>query len=92
MAEANLGFMYQEGRGVPQDDAEAAKWYRKAAERGNAHSQTNLGSMYQEGRGVSQHDAEAARTHNAFALDAQLARGPGDGRSRYSDQRGTQGF
>ncbi len=31
-AQYNLGLMYREGQGVSQDDAEAAKWYRKAAE------------------------------------------------------------
>ena len=46
--------MYDYGRGVPQDYAEAAKWYRRAAEQGNANSQYNLGVMYAEGQGVSQ--------------------------------------
>ncbi len=30
----NLGVMYDHGQGVPQDYAEAVKWYRLAAERG----------------------------------------------------------
>jgi TPR repeat protein len=29
-AQYALGFMYAEGRGMPQDDAEAVKWYRLA--------------------------------------------------------------
>jgi len=45
--------MYQYGNGVPQDDPEAAKLFRKAAELGNAPAQANLGFMYLEGRGVS---------------------------------------
>ena len=32
-AQANLGVMYVTGRGVPQDDAEAVRWYRLAATR-----------------------------------------------------------
>ena len=32
-AQFNLGFMYNNGRGVPQDDKTAVKWYRLAAER-----------------------------------------------------------
>ena len=36
-AQFNLGFMYANGEGVPQDDAEAVKWYRKAAEQGNGN-------------------------------------------------------
>ena len=53
-AQTNLGFMYEYGRGVPQDDAEAVKWYRLAAEQGDAHAQANLGIMYEYGRGVPQ--------------------------------------
>ena len=33
-AQYNLGVMYANGRGVPQDYAEAMKWYRLAAEQG----------------------------------------------------------
>ena len=35
-AQSALGIMYDLGEGVPEDDAEAVKWYRKAAEQGNA--------------------------------------------------------
>ncbi len=58
-AQYNLGFMYNHGEGVPQDDAEAVKWYRKAAEQGNAGAQNNLGFMYRKGQGMPQDDAEA---------------------------------
>jgi TPR repeat protein len=51
-AQANLGFMYQNGQGVQQDDKQAVVWYRKAADQGNARAQTNLGFMYEGGRGV----------------------------------------
>jgi len=44
--------MYQFGRGVFQDDAEAVKWYRLAAEQGDANAQFNLGGMYEDGEGV----------------------------------------
>jgi uncharacterized protein len=30
-AQYNLGLMYEDGRGVPQDHAEAVKWWGKAA-------------------------------------------------------------
>jgi hypothetical protein len=46
--------MYENGRGVAKNDAEAAKWYRKAAEQGNALGQENLRRMQQAGRGVVQ--------------------------------------
>ena len=52
LAQINLGLMYAEGEGVPENDAEAVRWYRKAAEQGNALAQSNLGLMYAEGEGV----------------------------------------
>jgi uncharacterized protein len=48
--------MYDAGRGVAEDDAEAVKWYRKAAEQGHAMAQSNLGVMYGNGQGVAQDD------------------------------------
>jgi TPR repeat protein len=35
-AQNNLGMMYADGRGVPQDYREAVKWYRLAADQGNS--------------------------------------------------------
>ena len=45
-AQYDLGVMYANGQGVPQDYAQAVAWYRKAADQGNAAAQTNLGVMY----------------------------------------------
>lgn len=39
------GRAYEKGQGVPQDDAQALAWYRKAAEQGHAKAQYNLGVM-----------------------------------------------
>ena len=61
LAQLNLGVMYENGRGVPEDDAEAVRWFRLAAEQGNAFSQSNLGVKYLNGEGVPQDDAEAVR-------------------------------
>ncbi len=58
-AQYNLGVMYRNGHGVPQDYAEAMGWWRKAAEQGNAGAQNNLGVMYRNGLGVPQDYAEA---------------------------------
>jgi TPR repeat protein len=44
-AQYNLGYMYQKGLGVPQDDKTAVKWYTLAAERGNANARTNLSNL-----------------------------------------------
>ena len=51
-AQAYLGFMYQYGRGVPQNYGLAIYWYRRAAEQGNAVGQHLLGLMYDKGFGV----------------------------------------
>ena len=46
--------MYGNGQGVPQSYAEALKWFRKAANQGDAAAQFNLGLMYRMGQGVPQ--------------------------------------
>ncbi len=59
--------MYRLGRGVAQSDTEAVKWYRKAAEQGDADGQVNLGWMYREGLGVAQSGAEAVKWYRKAA-------------------------
>ena len=44
-AQCNLGAMYANGQGVPQNFKEALVWYRKAADQGDAGAQFNLGVM-----------------------------------------------
>ena len=51
--------MYENGVGVPENDADAVKWYRLAAEQGNANAQSNLGVMYYNGEGVRQNNVRA---------------------------------
>jgi acyl carrier protein len=46
---------------------EAAKWYRKAAEQGDATAQCQLGSLYQEGMGVSKDYNEALKWYRKAA-------------------------
>lgn len=58
-AQSALGDIYRKGSLAPKDDAEAAKWYRRAAEQGDAHAQFNLGALAMAGRGVAQDDLEA---------------------------------
>ena len=60
-AQNDLGVRYANGDGVPQDDAEAVRWYRLAADQGLASGQSALGVMYSDGEGVPQDDAEAVR-------------------------------
>jgi S1-C subfamily serine protease len=60
LAQDHLAYLYDQGNGVPQDDAQTAFWLRKAAERGDAYAQYNLGLLYSEGQGVPQDDKLAA--------------------------------
>jgi TPR repeat protein len=55
-----IGEMYYYGLGVKEDYAEAAIWFRKAAEQGNPESQFVIGKMYYYGVGVKEDHAEAA--------------------------------
>ncbi|KGB92594.1 tetratricopeptide repeat protein [Burkholderia cepacia] len=52
---------------MTQSDTEAFKWYRLAAEQGDANAQNNLGLMYENGQGVRKDDAEAARWYRLAA-------------------------
>ena len=44
--------MYVNGQGVQQDYVEAVKWFRRAADQGNAGAQLNLGFSIHNGKGV----------------------------------------
>ena len=44
--------MNANGWGVPQDDAEAARWWLLAADQGDVFAQFNLGVMFARGTGV----------------------------------------
>jgi len=87
VAQYNLGFMYDNGQGVPQDYGEAARWYRLAAEQGKASAQHNLGLLYYRGQGVPQDYTQArdwylkaAEQGHAFAqanLGVMYWMGPG---------------
>ncbi|MFT6908978.1 MAG: TPR repeat protein [Oleiphilaceae bacterium] len=66
-AQFNLGIMYDKGKGVAQDDKQAAIWYRKAAEQGHALAQYNLGIVYANGEGVPQDDKQAVMWYRRAA-------------------------
>ena len=63
-AQFHLGFMYDFGEGIPENDSEAVKWWHRAAGQGHRSSQVMLGIKYREGAGVRQD----------FALAAELLR------------------
>ena len=41
-AQSILGRYYETGTGVPQDETEAVKWYRRAAEQGDEDAKQKL--------------------------------------------------
>jgi TPR repeat protein len=67
---------------MPQDYAEAARWYRKAADQGHAEAQFNLGVMYLDGQGVAQDYVQSHMWMNLAASSAS-----GDDRKRFADGR-----
>ncbi len=77
--------MYSEGQGVPQDYAEAVKWFTKAAEQGHAKAQNNLGLMHEEGRGVPQDYVQAHMWYNLAAAGSP----PGEARDEAAKDRDT---
>ena len=58
-AQEHLAHMCAYGKGLPQNYALAAEWWRKAADQGDAQAQSCLGNMYFKGRGMPQSDALA---------------------------------
>ncbi len=72
-AQFYLGFMYETGRGVPQDYLTAAYWYRRAANQGESTSQYRLGLLFDKGQGVVQDYIEAHKWLNIAAAHAPPA-------------------
>jgi len=70
-AQTYLGWMYSNGRGVPQDDVEAVQWLRRAADQGQPTAQFLLGLMVDKGHGVKQDFVEAEMWLNLAAAHAE---------------------
>jgi S1-C subfamily serine protease len=79
IAANNLGVMYANGNKVPQDFAEAKKWYLFASEHGNPAGEFNLGIAYEKGQGTAVDLPEAikwlhlAADHNMAPAKMELA-------------------
>lgn len=58
-AQYALGRLYEKGKGVGRDFAQAFSWYRKAAEKGHPDSQYRLAVGYVYGLGTKKDEAEA---------------------------------
>ncbi len=72
-AQSYLGFMFETGRGVPQNYTEAAMWYRRAAEQGDSLAQYSLGLLYDKGFGVPRDIVEAGKWLNLSTAAAPSA-------------------
>ncbi len=67
-----VGYMYDHGEGVAQDVKEAAQWYLKAAEKGNAKAQYRMGLFYATGSGVDKDLKEAAKWYKKASMQGFL--------------------
>ncbi len=63
----NLGLLYLDGQGVPQDLDQAVKWFTRSAEQGYDKAQLNLGALYGAGKGVKRDYIQAYKWLNICA-------------------------
>ncbi|MZH40943.1 MAG: sel1 repeat family protein [Nitrospinae bacterium] len=76
-AQYSMGVIHQFGRGVPENDQEALKWYRLAAENDDENAKLLTGLMHQLGRGTPKNDQEALKWYRQFTkkrLDEEKVR------------------
>jgi TPR repeat protein len=62
-----LGEMHASGVGLPQNNSEAVRWYRIAAEKGNIKAQSLIGTAYHRGMGLAVDDVQATQWLNKAA-------------------------
>ena len=72
-AQDQLGRAYRWGLRVPQDTAEAVKWYRKAADQGYAAAQYNLGNICELSICTPEDEAEAVKWYRKAAEQGYTA-------------------
>lgn len=68
-----MGYLYQQGKGLPCDFAKAAENYRAAALQGYSAAENNLASLYQHGRGVPRDESLAFHWYHAAAMHGNPA-------------------
>jgi TPR repeat protein len=72
-----LRILSNHGRPRPQTRAESVRWYRLAADQGNAKAPFNLGGCYALGAGVARDEKKALRWYRLAAeqggADAETA-------------------
>ena len=80
MAQFNMGLLHESGRGVPEDPAQAAAWYERAALQGLTQAQFNLALLHQTGRGVPKDGMQAL-----YWLEVAARHGEGAEREHAAD-------
>jgi len=58
-AQYRLGRCYSKGRGVAEDDVQAAKWYQKSVDQGYSKAEYQMAKCYVKGNGVPKDEAKA---------------------------------
>jgi TPR repeat protein len=86
-AQSYVGSMYERGRGVESNYAEAIRWFLLAAEQRDPYSQSQLGYLYEKGLGAAR-DEEVAAQWYAKAADQGDAWSQARLASMYRDGRG----
>lgn len=66
-AQFRIGAQYELGAHVSKDLAQAAAWYRKAADQGFAQAQHSLGILYEYGSGIAADPATAVQWYRKAA-------------------------
>ncbi|MDQ2994122.1 MAG: hypothetical protein M3R00_04125 [Pseudomonadota bacterium] len=58
LAQFEIGYCYESGKGVSTDNELAVNWYLKSAEKGLSQAQNSIAWMYREGKGTEQNYAK----------------------------------
>jgi TPR repeat protein len=71
-----LGFLYFDGKSIPRDLAQAAYWFKKAAEQGHARAQYNLATCYGRPMGSGRtHPQPEPKTVSFRRISVQQSKG-----------------
>ncbi len=65
----DLGTLYFNGQGFPQDFVRARHWFEEAAKRNDKYAEFQLGYMYDFGKGVTQDPAQAVNWYTRAAQE-----------------------
>jgi TPR repeat protein len=69
-AQIELALLYFRGRGVPEDDAAAFRWFSRAAGLGSTEAMYHLGNMYAFGHGVPKEESDPDQRAAQFYFEA----------------------